>query len=62
MQPTSNLIYKPSLKVSRQFNTVAALSTQHYHPPTEAIKNNPASVNSVMAPSISPVMHPMRFL
>jgi hypothetical protein len=62
MRSIKNLIYKPALKVRRQFNTVATVSAKYYHPPAEAIKNNPASVSSVMAPSISPVMHPIRFL
>jgi len=34
----------------------------HQEPLTEIIKNSPASVISTIAPSISPVMHPIRFL
>ncbi len=55
-----NIIMESGIKIRIAFFVISSLN--HKASPNEIIKNSPASVISTIAPSMSPVIHPIRFL
>ena len=55
-------IRRPAVDLPGDLIDIASVSKCHAVPPIENKRNKPTSATSVIAPSMSPVIHPSRFL